>query len=134
MEPARKRARYDTTAMLQSNTWKLLVATATLIDKIRAAEATAQLTPFYHVLVAIAFNKRQAEAKYAKLADYRNDMSNFHESIVEERLSHIPSTHWYHTILNNYKNANYTAIDNCIYNALQAHYGPVDIDTVLKSI
>ncbi len=132
MEPARKRARYDTTAMLQSNTWKLLIAAAILIDKISIADATKRLSPFYHILVAMAFNKRQAEISYAKLADYRNNMSNFHESIVEERLSHIPSTHWYYTILNNYKNANYTAIDNCIYNALQTHYGPVDIDAMLK--
>ena len=134
MEPARKRARYDESALMRTQTWKMLIVAAMLLDKMTIANAQRSLAPFYHTLIALTFNKQQAEKRYSKLADYRHDMKEFHTAIVEERLDNVHQTHWYFTVLNNFKNANYTAIDNCIYNAITTHYGQVDIDAMLSVI
>jgi hypothetical protein len=133
MEPARKRMRYDE-GLMKTNTWKLLITAAAIIDKMSVADAIHNLTTFYHVLVAIAYNKRQAEGRYAKLAEYRRNMREFHRNIVDERLAGIPPTHWYFSVLENFKNANYTAIDNCIVNTISMRTGPININAYMNAM
>ncbi len=125
--------RYDE-GLMQTNTWKLLIIAAVVIDKISVADAMNSLTRFYHVLIAIAYNKKQSEGRYVKLGEYRRNMREFHRNIVDDRLADIPPGHWYFSVLENFKNANYTAIDNCIVNAIVMRYGPIDINAYMNAM
>lgn len=118
---------------LPPRTWNTLVAAAAIIENKMPYEVAHDVKHLYTVLKSLASFKLVVES-CEHLWQYRVAMINQEKTLIEMHLPHIYEHSWYYTVIDMFRNQNYTAILSCLYNIIAAHEDVSNLEDLIDAV